>query len=154
MKKFAEKTSVSSDKSRAEIEKILTRYGANKFMYGWEESAALIAFEMENRRIKFILPLPKHTDDDICMTEKGRERSQPSQEAAFEQAVRQKWRALCLVIKAKLEAVESGITVFEDEFMAHIVLPDGSTVGDYMRPQIAQSYENKKMPALLPGVSK
>ena len=152
MSKFAEKTSVSSDRSRAEIEKTLSRYGATKFMYGWEEVHALIAFEMESRRIKFILPLPNRADRDICKTEKGRVRSSKQQEDAYEQAVRQKWRALALVIKAKLEAVESGITVFEDEFMAHIVLPDGTTVGDYMRPQIASSYENKKMPALLPGV--
>jgi len=154
MTKFAEKTSVSSDRSRAEIEKTLTRYGASKFMYGWEESAALIAFEMEERRIKFVLPLPSLLDSDICKTDKGRERSAAQQEAAFEQAVRQKWRALALVIKAKLEAVESGITVFEDEFMAHIVLPDGKTVGDFMRPQIKQSYETKKMPALLIGLKK
>jgi hypothetical protein len=154
MSKFAERTTVSSSGSRVEIEKTLSRYGANKFMYGWQEESAVIAFEMEGRRIKFILKLPSHSDDEICKTEQGRKRSDKQQEAAYEQSVRQKWRALALVIKAKLEAVESGITVFEDEFMAHIVLPDGTTVGDYMRPQIASSYENKKMPALLPGVSK
>lgn len=62
----------------------------------------------------------------------------------------QKWWALYLVIKAKLEAVESGISCFEDEFMANIVLPDGSLVGDFMRPQIAAAYDMGTMPALLP----
>jgi hypothetical protein len=34
--KFAENTSVSAERSRAEIEKTLRRYGADQFMYGWE----------------------------------------------------------------------------------------------------------------------
>ncbi|GAG36103.1 unnamed protein product [marine sediment metagenome] len=63
---------------------------------------------------------------------------------------RQKWRALSLVIKAKLEAVESGISIFEEEFLAHIVLPDGRTIGDFMIPQIKTIYSSGKMPKLLP----
>lgn len=34
--------------------------------------------------------------------------------------------------------------------MANIVLPDGSLVGDFMRPQIATAYKTGIMPALLP----
>jgi hypothetical protein len=37
---FAEKTTVSSDKSRAEIERTLSRYGASSFMYGWNQAHA------------------------------------------------------------------------------------------------------------------
>ena len=40
-----------------------------------------------------------------------------------------------------------------DEFMAFIVLPDGQTVGEFMRPQIHQAYLNRAMPKLLPGPS-
>jgi hypothetical protein len=36
MTRFAEKTEVSSTKSRDEIERTLTRYGATGFMYGVE----------------------------------------------------------------------------------------------------------------------
>jgi hypothetical protein len=66
----------------------------------------------------------------------------------------QRWRALALVIKAKLEAVAAGITTVEQEFLAHIVLPDGhTTVGTWMAPQLAAAYDAGTMPALLPGVS-
>ena len=51
---------------------------------------------------------------------------------------------------ALAEAVEAGISVFEDEFMAAIVLPDGQTVGEVMREQIAIAYRDGKMPPLLP----
>ena len=68
----------------------------------------------------------------------------------WEQACRQRWRALALVIKAKLEAVESGITTFEDEFLAHIVMPDGQTVATHIKPRIAEAYEGGRMLALMP----
>ncbi len=78
-----------------------------------------------------------------------RQRSPEAARQAWEQACRQRWRALVLVVKAKLEAVETGITTFEQEFMAHIVLPDGKTVGERVRGAIAQAYATGKTPRLL-----
>lgn len=151
MAKYAEKTTVAADRSRAEIEKTLTRYGADQFIYGWDADHDAIGFRMNGRQVKFSLPKPDINSDDIRLTESGKERTQTQINAAYEQAERQRWRALALVIKAKLEAVEAGITVFDNEFMAHIALPDGQTVGDFMRPQIELAYEKGTMPALLPA---
>ena len=109
---------------------------------------------MLERQVRFEIAMPSREDPDICETPTGRERSATQVESAVEQAVRQKWRALALVVKAKLEAVESGITSFEEEFLAHILLPDGSTVGGTMIPQIAVAYETGRMPALLPAPPK
>ena len=148
MSQYAKNTNVSSDKSKSEIEKILTRYGASGFMYGWSEKNAIIAFEMVGRRVKFVLPMPDR--DEFAFTDTGRSRKENQITIEYEQATRQRWRALALVIKAKLEAVESGITEFEYEFMAHIVLPNGTTVGDFMAPQIKKSYQDNSMPPLLP----
>ena len=150
MSTYASKTSVSSDRSRAEIEKTLSRYGANAFMYGWEDSRAVVAFQMNGKRLRFQLLLPNK--EDFRRTEKKRQvRSNEAMLSAYDQAVRQKWRALALVIKAKLEAVESGISVFEEEFLSQIVLPDGNTVGDFMIPQVEQVYLTGSMPPLLPA---
>ncbi len=55
------------------------------------------------------------------------------------------------MIKAKLEAVASGVSTFEEEFLAHVVLPNGDTIGDWLAPQIANAYDTKKMPPLLPS---
>ncbi len=154
MTRFAEKTSVASDRSRAEIEKTLVRYGADQFMYGWQDDKAIVGFRMEGRMIKFILPMPDRSAREFTHTpSKGHRRSEDAIAKEFEQAIRQRWRALALVIKAKLEAVETEITVFDDEFMAHIVLPDGQTVGQFMRPQIESAYEQGDMPPLLPDYS-
>jgi len=151
--KYAQNTSVSTEKSRAEIEKTLQKYGADQFMYGWDDSRALIMFRMEGKQIKFILPMPDKNERRFTHTEaRGNKRSPEQAFKEWEQACRQKWRALSLVIKAKLEAVESGISIFEDEFMANIVLPNGSTVSEFMLPQIESAYSNGTMPKLLPNL--
>ena len=148
MGKYAANTNFSSELSRLEIEKTLLRYGADNFAYAMSAGKALIGFTMHERQIKFILPLPNK--EEFKYTPTGRDRSENSQYEAWEQACRQRWRALNLVIKAKLEAVECGISVFEDEFMANIVLPGGQTVGDFMKPQIEQAYISGDIPKMLP----
>ncbi len=152
MPQYAKNTNVSSELSRIEIEKILVRYGADNFAYATASGKALIGFSLCNRQVKFILPLPKI--EDFSLTPTGRQRTDKSQYDAWEQACRQRWRALKLVIQAKLEAVECEISVFEDEFMANIVLPGGQTVGDFMKPQIEAAYETGRLPAMLPMLEK
>lgn len=153
MSRYAEATTVDAPRSRAEIERILERYGATGFMYGWQRDTAIVAFEAKGRRIRFTIPLPDRHDRAFTHTPTGLRRTAKSEQEAFEQATRQRWRALALVIKAKLEAVESGISEFQEEFMAFIVLPDGQTVGEWMGPQIAETYRTGQMPPLLPGAS-
>ncbi len=105
--------------------------------------------EVVVRQVRFTIPLPDLHDDRFAMTPGGRRRRSAAQMfAEYEKATRRIWRALLLVIKAKLEAVESGISEFEEEFLAHIVLPDGRTVGEFIRPEVAIAYETKKMPPL------
>lgn len=37
--------------------------------------------------------------------------------------------------------------------MAHILLPNGQTMGEYAAPQIAQAYESGTVPPLLPHLN-
>lgn len=152
MTRYASETTVPVAKSKAEIEATVTKYGATAFMSMQGQGVAAILFEAHGRRVQFKLPLPRLSDFEYGLRHRRRVKlTTDQQQAAFEQACRQKWRALNLVVKAKLEAVESGITTFEDEFLAHIVLPDGKTIGDWMRPQLAAAYERGTMPPLLPS---
>jgi hypothetical protein len=151
MPKYAENTAVSTEKSRMEIERTLKKYGADQFLYGTSNNAAMVAFTMKCRQVRFILPLPDKNSDEFQYTPQRRNsRSASAVEEAWEQACRQRWRALYIVIKAKLEAIECGISVFEDEFMSNIVLPNNQLVGDYMRTQIEQAYLSGAMPPMLP----
>ncbi len=145
---YAKQTTVSPEKSRAEIESILKRYGASKFMYGWQAGGAIIAFEANGRHIRFVLPLP----DKVIRTPKGR--YVRNVETYTEQVKRQRWRALALAIKAKLEMVASDIATFETEFEPYTLLPNGMTVSEWMQPQIQRAYETGSMPPLLLGPGK
>jgi hypothetical protein len=150
MSRYAVDTSVSVEKSRAEIEHTLARYGATRFAYAAEPERAQVVFEASGRRVRFLVPLPAKDDKDYTHTpSRGTKRHPDDAFRAWEQACRQRWRALALAIKAKLEVVEAGISSFEQEFLAHIVLPNGETVGDWIEPQIETSYQTRKMPPLL-----
>lgn len=154
MTKFAANTSVSFEKSRAEIETILKRYGASHFAYMSEPGKAIIAFRAKDRNIRFDLKLPSR--DEFKKTPTGRWRTGGTNaiDEAHEQGCRSRWRALVLCIKAKLESVESQIETFDSAFMAHIVLEGGETVGDRVLPGIIEYYRGGKMLPLLPPPSK
>lgn len=135
---YAEGTTVSPERSQAEIAELLRKYGAAGFSYGWDNGKAQVAFRAHERIVRFNLPLPDPDAAEFKRTATGRARKDVG--AAYEAEIRRRWRALALAIKAKLECVSTGITTFEDEFMAHIVLPDGRTVSEHVSPKIAQAY--------------
>lgn len=159
MARYANQTTVSVERSRGEIETILDRYGATAFRYGRNESKAVIEFAANDRLLRFSLPLPERNVDEF--TYRFNRRYSPPMKIkatpewaamAWEQACRQRWRALALAIKAKLEAVEAGISAFEQEFFANVVDPQtGRTIYEVIAPQIALSYEGCERPLLLTG---
>lgn len=146
---YAEGTSVPVEKSRAEIERLLSRHGCTKFLAGVDHEIhrATVQFQAHNRIVKFEIALPNPADPKWKRI-KGSylQRSAEGVRKVVAQAERTAWRALLLVIKAKLEAVESGIATFEDEFLAHVLLPNQQTVAQYIGPTVAQIYETGRMP--------
>ena len=136
---FAERTKVPITQTRSEIEHLLTKAGATSFANAWEEKRASRQFRLNERIIRFNLPLPKSAK----ATATGRERNQ------VEQQRKQKWRGLLLTIKAKLESVESGIEQFDSAFMAQIVMPGNTTVEEMALPAIQAAYKSGKAPKML-----
>jgi phospholipase/lecithinase/hemolysin len=152
MPQYASSTDVSSDKSQQEIQRTLRRYGATRFMMGWSEDRAMIGFVIRQRQVRFLLPMPDPQAREFTHTpSKGLARSPAQREAEYEQAVRQRWRALNLVIKAKLEAVEAGIVDFDTEFLGQIVLPNNQTVAETVVPRMQEQLEGGSL-ELLPAL--
>ncbi len=149
--RYAARTDVSLERSRTEIERLLVRYGATAFQYGWEGELSAISFKIQDRYVRILLPMPSRDDPTVTRSETGKRRSTTAAGNAYDQAVRQRWRALKLIVQAKLEAVASGITTIEREFMADVVLADGRTFGQWAAPQLQAMYDSGKMPPLLPG---
>lgn len=154
MVNFAKGTRVSTDRTRLEIELLLQRAGATATAVFNRPEQAAVCFEMNERRILFRLNMP---DPEKFATVKigrsVRRRSPEQQRQAHEQACKERWRSLLLAIKAKLVSVHDGVETFEEAFMAHVVMPDGQTVADHVKPRIESAYKDQRMVPLLPGPS-
>lgn len=146
---YAKGTKVPVGSSRAELEKVLERYGADVFSYGQDGDHAIVAFRAHGRHVKFDLTLPT-VEDFKWGGQFYNHRLTRSAADQRDQRVRELWRSLVLVVKAKLEAVESGIEAFDTAFLPYLMLPDGSTAGEWMLPQIERAYDVGDMPSLLP----
>lgn len=136
---YAADTSVPVDRSRAEIEAMLTRRGATAFGYAQQGGRAAIMFRLPTCSVRIELQLP--SAKEFAVSERGRTRKVTAQQQAWAQACRARWRALALVIKAKLVAVDAGITTVEEEFQANLVLPDGRRVGDVVADEYRRAIE-------------
>lgn len=134
---YADKTRVPVAQSRAEIERLLENRKAKQFgtATDYDKLEARVQFRLHDRIVRFVIALP-----DPKKLGTGQR---------LEQAERQKWRALLLVIKAKLESVENTIETFEEAFLANIVMPNDQTVSQIIRPQIGEAYKTGKMPKAL-----
>ncbi len=154
MSRFAAKTEVPVEKSRMEIETTVRRYGADGFQSGWNEEKASVQFRCKGRVVRFVMTLPRRDDKAFTTFTRGdgfvtHRRTPASAAALWEQACRQKWRALLLLVKANLEAVDAGIETFEEAFFANIVMPDGRTVYESHRAAVALAYEKSVETPLL-----
>jgi hypothetical protein len=147
MGQYASNTSVSPEKTQVDIRETLRRYGAGKFGIMEETDKAHVMFEYDSLMIQLTIALPDKKD--FLKTESGRSRTKTAIDESYKQAIRQRWRALLLAIKAKLEAIECGISTIEKEFMAFVILPDGKSLGDHLIPELKKISGTGKMPKLL-----
>ena len=125
---YAQRTQVPVSSTKAEIETLLNRHGASAFGIAQDGLDASVFFRLKERMIRFRVSVPEEP-----------------------QRARTHWRALLLVIKAKLEAVATGIVTLEDEFLAQTVMGDGTTVSENIQPQIAENYRVGGPPRLMLG---
>lgn len=124
LKGYAADTSVPVDRSKSHIEALLMKAGAEGYHTGWQSATEgdpgwdAIEFLWKGKQIRFRLPRSKASRNE-------------------DQRNRQRWRVLFLVVKAKIEAVQAGISIFEEEFLSFIVTASGKTVGEVLLPRIA-----------------
>ena len=125
-RRYAEGTTVSVDRSIAEIRKEVSRFGASEFAQFHSESKAAIGFALEGWQVRFEIAL----EDD-------------------ERENRRRWRCLVQTIKSKLITVREGIAEFAEEFMAHLVIGGNQTVGQSVLPQLQQQRDSGALPMRL-----
>lgn len=128
MRRYAEDTKVPVERSRAELEQLILRHGASQITLGvdTDQGLALVQFRIGERYVRMRFEVSKKP-----------------------QEARRKWRQMLLITKAKLELVADGGSTIEREFLADVMLPNGTTVGEALAPQLVGAYKNGKMPPLL-----
>jgi hypothetical protein len=133
---YAHDTKVPVQQSQIEIQRLLDKAKAKQYgtAVDYDAKTARVQFRLHDRVIRFTVALP-----DANKFRGDR----------YVRAERQRWRALLLVLKAKLESVESAIETFEEAFLANIVMPNDQTVADIVLAQIAESYQTGRMPRAL-----
>jgi len=147
---YAKKTNVSIDSSRAEVDRLLRRAGAQKCMSGWNDDSVFVAFVLDNIPVKLSIQMPKK--EKFTETETGRQRKQSAANQVWEQACRQRMREFCLLLKSKLVAVSNGLQSIEHEFYADICLPStGKTIFETQGNFINEAITSGKLQPLLPG---
>jgi len=144
---FAEDTKVPLEQSIAEIIGMVRRAGAAQIGQMESADSYLVAFTLGGRNIRFTVPL---------VTEYGGPASHGNGRAVdpqrwIDQRNRQKGRALMLVIKAKLESIESGVETFEQAFLANIVTANRQTVYERIAGQLGVEYDTGKVAPLMLG---
>lgn len=150
MGRYAEGTDVPVDRSRSEIERVLQRYGASGFAYSWERREvpiapvpiqgaktelrefATVAFKFKEVHVRLGVPMPTARECD-------------GSDSKRDGRTRERWRAVLLVIKAKLEAVHSGISTLEHEFLANIVTAGGRTIGEVIVPRLSEAVASGRL---------
>jgi hypothetical protein len=142
---YAAGTEVTPDRSQAEIARLVSRYGARSFATGWDQDRAIVTFIAHGRQVRFSLPLPTLLQE-YMVTESGRRRDKDGATRAMQAEIRRRWRALAMVIKAKLELLETGVATFEEEFLPYVVLPNGRTVAEETMPAVQAAIERGAMP--------
>lgn len=118
--RYARNTNVSPESSLAEARSILARYGAVCTSYYEDLERFSVGFTMDGFPMRMTVQLPAQP--------RQTRRDNPRDWQTWEQAVRQRWRAFVLVLKARLEAVESGAMTWREAWFPYIQALDGSTL--------------------------
>lgn len=148
---YAADTLVSVERTLGEIQTLVLRRGADQFAFQVSAQSSTVGFLLKGKQIKFVIPLPVRTDARFTKIPSryqggyARPRSAEQAHKLWEQACRSRWRSLLLCIKAKLEAVDCGITTFEHEFLAHFVAADGLTIAEHVLPRLQELCDGRRM---------
>ena len=145
MSTYAATTSVSVEKSEAELKSVLRRFGADSVLSGNEGTTHVVRFRYEGIYCQFQMELPDPNEHKFTHHSRGK-RTAASAEEQWEQACRSTWRTFVLAVKAKLAMVETQISSFDVEFSPYVLLPDGTTAGDHMQVAIQRAYSDGQMP--------
>ena len=152
---YAQNTKVPEWKSGLEIQTLLRRGGCSQVGSFDSDEKMVFLFALDGLTCRLEMPLVDPADDRFIQMAGNQHSDAGSfRQGVYDQEVRRRWRALVLIIKAKLVAIQEGIVTFEEEFLPYMVTGSGATVGETVIPQMKQAAIGGSVPSrlALPGV--
>lgn len=148
---YAAGTQVTAEKSRVEIEKLLVKQKATQHGVGFdtERGEAIIQFTIDKRQVALRVAMPKR--EAFAKSRHGYYPTAGKVDELWQQAIRERWRGLLMVLRAKFVAIETGVESFEQAFFYWLQLPTGGTVGEVVMPKYHQAIANPQVPMLGAG---
>lgn len=144
MAKYAQGTTVSIQRSIAELTALTRKFGAKKFGYTSDEDGrSVITFATEQRVYRLEVE-PSHPDEHR-KTPTGRWRDIAGAERAAEEETSRRWRSLVLLMKALLVAIDDGLMDTQTALLPWTLLPDGSTISQWAGPALDDAYNGGQM---------
>lgn len=128
VRRYAEGTKVSVESSRGEITGILAKHGVKRMGWMGDEAADELMFELGGGSYRFRIERP--TAEGLLARD-GHEYTYPRNidwHAKADAEWRRRWRANVLLLKAKLEFIDSGDTTLDRELLPYRVLKGGQTL--------------------------
>lgn len=144
---YAQGTAVPAERTQNEIRTLLMRAGATHYAFGEEPERSMIQFALNGRHYRFEVRRP--TDAEVRKQYADLYARQVNWPKKVADEWLRRWRARLLWIKAQIEFAEVEPEAFAEAMLAHLVLPDGRTLGGWAGPQIEAMYESGGMPTLL-----
>ncbi|HEX5426586.1 MAG TPA: hypothetical protein VFW94_23765 [Candidatus Acidoferrales bacterium] len=132
-----ENTEVAVSKSQDGIRKLIYAHQGTGLMLlsqppreGFE---AMVKISDQDYHIRVMATAKPKTKDRSGWTLRGAKKA-----GAIEQENRRVWRVLYWHLKAMFEASDSGVIDVRDVIMPYVVLKDGMTLADHIKPQMSQ----------------
>ena len=133
VRRYAEGTAVTVQSSRGEITGILAKHGVERMGWTSEPGGDSLVFDLHGGTYR--LTMTKPTPEGLAARDGG-QYSYPQNvdwQAKAEAEWRRVWRANVLLLKAKLEFIDSGDTTIDRELLPYRVMKGGQTVEELLR---------------------
>lgn len=131
-RRYAARTEVPISRSQDQVKVELRKVGADQIGVMESSTQAFVVFLVRDVRYRITTaPFKAAKGQDI------------------EQEQRRQWRAILLLVKAKVVSIMEGISTVEREFLADAIMPDGSTWADHAPRMIAAAYKEGGAPRLM-----
>lgn len=128
---FMESTEIAPEKSIAEIEACLAKYGATAILKDYEKGeieALSFRIKVGTQEVPFRLPCRWKAIEEIFHKRADRYASEREVESRKAKARRVAWRQILRWVQAQMALVETSMVKVEEVFLPYIQGPGGQTV--------------------------